>query len=159
MYRILFLLAACAAVSCVQIDGGAVEASWVVVSVDGHAIPTCTCTDPQIDSVRMKLVGYGDRGAGADVCAGRTSCQFACERRTGATPFDIPAGDYLMSLVAVDAAGRDLTDDAAGAKRVVAPAPVLRTVVAGQPTQLDAFALVAGCAPRCATKNNNCNTQ
>jgi hypothetical protein len=159
MYRILFLLAACAAVSCVQIDGGAVEASWVVVSVDGHAIPTCACTDPQIDSVRMKLVGYGEGVAGADACAGRASCQFACDRRTGATPFDIPAGDYLMSLVAVDAAGRDLTDQAGGARRVVAPAPVLRTVVTGQPTQLDAFALVAGCAARCANKINVCNSQ
>src|SRR4051812_31869981 len=134
MYRILFLVAASAAVSCVEIDGGAVEASWVVVSVDGHAIPTCACTDPQIDSVRVKLVRYGGGAAepGGDACAGRASCQFACDRRTGATPFDIPPGQYLMSLVAVDGTGQDLTDDAAGEKRVVAPAPVLRDVVRGQ---------------------------
>jgi hypothetical protein len=158
MYRILFLVAASACVSCVEIDGGAVEASWLVVAADGHAITRCSCADPEIVSVRLKLVRPNDdpmaAAAGPDACEGRPSCQFSCERRTGATPFDIPAGSYLMSLVAVDAAGQDLTVVDPSGKRIVAPAPVLRDVVRGQPTQLDALPLVAGCAPRCVQNNN-----
>jgi hypothetical protein len=158
MYRILFLLAAGAAVSCVPIDGGAVEASWVVVSVDGYAIADCGCTDPAIASIRLALVGQPPL-TGTTPCQDQASCRFSCDRRTGATPFDIPPGNYLMSLVAVDAAGQDLNGEGAADKRVVAPAPVLRRVVLGQPTQLDALALVAGCAPRCANKINTCSRQ
>jgi hypothetical protein len=156
MNRILFLALTGAAVSCVQIDGGAVEASWVVVSLEGHAIAHCNCSDPQIDSVRLKLVGSSGGVMGTEPCRDRASCRFSCERRTGATPFDVPPGDYLMSLIPVDAAGQDL-GEAAG---VLTPAPVLREVVRGQPTQLDAFAMIAPCAPRCAqNKNTVCDSQ
>lgn len=165
MTRIVFLAVAaaavsCVSISCVSIDGGAVEASWVVIALDGHAIAHCNCSDPQIDGVRMKLVGVSAAVMGSEPCRDRPSCQFSCERRTGATPFDIPPGDYLMSLVPVDAAGQDLAATGAEGSRVVTPAPVLREVVRGQPTQLDAFAIVAGCAPRCAlNKNTVCDSQ
>jgi hypothetical protein len=161
MHRILFFAAASAAVSCVSIDGGAVEASWVVVSQQGYAIAHCGCSDPQIDSVRLKLVGNAPPVMDAEPCHGRASCQFSCDRRTGATPFDIPPGLYLMSLVPVDAAGQDLVAVGdGGGTRVVTPAPVLREVVRGQPTQLDALAIVAGCSPSC-TKNKSpvCDSQ
>jgi len=157
MNRILFLAAASSVVSCVPIDGGAVEASWLVVGRDGHAIARCLCSDPQIDRVMMKLVGVSAEVSGTEPCRDRSTCQFSCERRTGATPFDIPPGEYLMSLVAVDAAGQDL---GTGDKRVETPAPVLRSVVRGQPTQLDALALIAGCAPSCVQNNNSvCDSQ
>jgi hypothetical protein len=160
MYRILFLAAAGACVSCVSIDGGAVEASWVIVGPGGHAISRCACTDPEIDSVRVELAGHDPNGALTHPCQGRASCRFPCDRRTGATPFDIPPGSYLMSLVPVDATGHDLDGLDSGARRIVAPAPVLREVVDGQPTQLDALALVAGCAARCdQNKNNVCDSQ
>jgi hypothetical protein len=159
MYRILLLAAAGAVVSCVSIDGGSVEASWVVLGTDGHAIARCSCSDPQIDSVRFKLVGRSPEVMDAEPCRDHPNCQFACERRTGATPFGIPPGLYLMSLTPVDAAGQDLTALDVGT-RVMTPAPVLREVVRGQPTQLDALALVAGCSPRCAqNKNNVCDSQ
>jgi hypothetical protein len=158
MSRILLLAAAGAAVSCVPIDGGAVEASWIVVAVDGHAIARCACSDPEIDSVRFKLVGDSPGIMGSEPCRERAECQFSCERRTGATPFDIPPGTYRMSLTVLDAAGQDLgVLDPAG---VLAPAPVLRDVVRGQPTQLDALAILAGCAPRCSqNKNSICDSQ
>jgi len=57
MGRIVFLTLLSAAVSCVSIDGGAVEASWVVRTDDGRAITDCQCSDPQIASVRMHLEG------------------------------------------------------------------------------------------------------
>jgi hypothetical protein len=158
MSRILLLAAAGAAVSCVPIDGGAVEASWIVVAVDGHAIARCDCSDPEIDSVRFKLVGDSPAVRGSEPCRERAECQFSCERRTGATPFDIPPGVYQMSLTPLDTAGQDLGAlDPAG---VLTPAPVLREVVRGQPTQLDALAIVAGCAPRCSqNKNTICDSQ
>jgi hypothetical protein len=155
MYRILFLLGTAAAVSCVAVDGGGVEASWLVVATDGHAIGRCDCSDPEIVSVRLKLVGRSD---GSEPCRDRPSCLFPCQSRTGATPFDIPPGQYLMSLVPVDAAGQDLAAPDGTGSRVVAPAPILRDVVRGQPTELDSFALVAGCSPRC-TKGTVCDSQ
>src|SRR4051812_5447602 len=109
MGRILFLTMACAAVSCVPIDGGAVEASWVVRTHEGGAITDCGCSDPLIASVRLDLVGAAGPVAGTTPCQGQVDCRFSCQRHTGATPFNIPPGSYLMKLVPVDASGQDLT--------------------------------------------------
>jgi hypothetical protein len=153
MGRIVFLALLSAAVSCVSIDGGAVEASWVVRTDDGRAITDCQCSDPRIASVRFELEGASAAVKGARPCDGRSSCEFSCQRQTGATPFDIPPGFYLISLVPVDAAGQDLTALAPGS-RVQTPAPILREVVQGQPTQLDALALVGKCASSCSLNQN-----
>jgi len=144
---------AAAAVSCVSIDGGAVEANWVVRTDDGRAITDCACSDPQIASVRLRLVGAWGDVKDTTPCQDRTSCQFSCQRHTGATPFDIPPGFYLISLVPVDATGQDLTA-LAPPLHVQTPAPVLREVVKGQPTQLDALAIVGRCAPSCSGNEN-----
>jgi hypothetical protein len=159
MERILFFALAGAALSCVSIDGGAVEAQWVVRSDDGRAITDCSCADPAIAAVRFTLVGDSGAVKGAEPCKGRAQCQFACGRQSGATPFDIPPGSYLISLTPVDATGQDLTVAAPGHPKVLGPAPVLREVVRGQPTQLDAFQLVAKCAATCAGADENkvCN--
>jgi hypothetical protein len=142
----------------VSIDGGAVEASWVVRTDDGRAITDCGCSDPQITSVRLRLEGASGAVKGALPCEDRGACQFSCQRHTGATPFDIPPGFYLISLVPVDAAGQDLTMLAPGTQ-VQTPAPILREVVQGQPTQLDALALVGKCAASCsANQNRVCDT-
>jgi len=138
-----------AAGSCVQIDGGAVEVSWVV-HANGRAITDCTCSDPEIASVRIDIVGHGGNIMGTTPCAGRPQCVFSCQRQTGATLFDIPEthGDetYLIQLVAVDKNGADLP--------IRAPlAPISRTVVRGQPTELEAVTLDAGCAMACETMN------
>jgi hypothetical protein len=151
--RILFLALACAAVSCVPIDGGAVEASWVVRSKEGRAIGDCGCADPAIASVRITLVGERPAAVmGTRPCDGRNDCLFSCARHTGATPFDIPPGSYLISLTPVGVSGEDLPADETG---VLRPAAITRDVVRGQPTQLDAFQLVAACAPNCSGANKN----
>jgi hypothetical protein len=141
---LLFALAL-AASACVQIDGGAVEVSWVV-HADGRAITDCSCSSPEIARVRIQMVGQGGAIQGAMPCAGQAACEFACQRQTGATPFDIPEthGDeqYAISLVAVGQDGADLP-------QVQAPAPILRSVVKGQPTEVEAFLLEAGCASDC----------
>lgn len=155
MVRILFLAAASAATSCVPIDNGAVEASWIVRSDDGQAITDCGCSDPEIAGVRITLVGDSAEVRGSRPCDGRAQCEFPCRRHGGATPFDIPPGSYLISLVPVDPSGRDLTQPAEGRAPVLVPAPVLREVVRGQPTQLEAFQLVARCAADCAGNSNS----
>jgi hypothetical protein len=135
---------------CVDINGGAVEVAWGVFAKDGRAINDCACavplappdTETPIAYVRIDLVSDSDP---ADrPCAGNDNCRFSCNRKIGATPFMVPPGRYLMSLVPVDASG---TDFAAGA--VDSPPAELRSVVKGQATELDAFMLQARCATRC----------
>ena len=147
----LVLLVEGAVGSCVPINGGAVEVSWVV-HANGRAITDCTCSDPEIASVRIEVVGHGGAIEGTTPCAGRPQCVFSCQRQTGATPFDIPEthGDelYAISVVAVDKDGADLP-------QVMTPAPILRTVVNGQPTEVEAFLLEAGCATACEGMNKS----
>jgi hypothetical protein len=159
MDRIVFLTLAAAAVSCVPIDGGAVEASWVIRTEDGRAITDCNCTDPLITTVRLSLIGAEGDVKGLEPCKDRVKCGFSCQRQTGATPFDIPPGFYLISLVPADAAGHDLTQSVPGRPPVSTPAPVLREVVRGQPTQMDALAIVAGCSVGCSNKSRVCTSQ
>jgi hypothetical protein len=137
---------------CVKIDGGAVEVSWVVRSSDGRAITDCSCSDPAIAAVRLKLVGVGGDIDGTTPCDGRAQCQFPCQRQTGATPFDIretqPGEMYEISVIAVGADGADLP-------QVTTPAPILRTVTRGQPTELEAFLLETVCAKECEGMNRS----
>jgi len=152
---LIVLIAALAfpmATGCVRIDGGAVEVSWVVRSSDGRAITDCSCSDPPIAAVRLNLVGRGGDIEGQQPCAGKAQCRFACQRQTGATPFDIketqPGEMYEISVVAVGVDGEDLP-------QVVTPAPILRSVARGQPTELDAFLLETQCAAECEGMNRS----
>jgi hypothetical protein len=152
--RILTIAIGCLVPACVQIDGGAVEVSWVV-HANGRAITDCSCADPPIARVRINLVGRGGAIGGPpplQPCEGRAQCEFSCQRQTGATPFDIketqPDEKYEVSVVAMDSAGVDLT-------AVMSPAPILRSVVRGQPTEVEAFLLEAGCAPACGGLNKS----
>lgn len=137
---------------CVDINGGSVEVAWGVFAKDGRAINDCSCavplTPPEAETpiafVRLNLVSDSD--AADQPCAGTNNCRFSCNRKIGATPFVIKPGRYLMSLVAVDGDGNDF---AAGS--IDSPPAELRSVVNGQPTELDAFMLQARCATRCNT--------
>jgi hypothetical protein len=145
------------AAGCVRIDGGAVEISWVVRSYDGRAITDCGCSDPQIAKVQLDLVGMGGDIDGTTPCEGRPECQFPCQRQTGSTPFEIPQGragadgvapQYKISLTPLGTDGEPLAG-------VQAPAPILRSVVRGQPTEVEAFLLVAQCAVACSGMNTS----
>jgi hypothetical protein len=134
--------------ACVKINGGAVEISWLVVqSGTGGAITDCSCADPAIAKVRLVLTGVGGAIDGTTPCAGQAQCDFPCQNQTGATAFDIPATgtgeSYEVSVVAVGADGTELP-------QIMTPAPTLLQVVQGQPTEVDALALVAPCAPACS---------
>ena len=135
--------------ACVKIDGGAVEVSWVIRSTTGSAITDCGCAFPPIDTVRLVLKGVGGAIAGTTPCAGKAQCDFPCQRQTGSTAFDIAetsGGEkYEISVVAVGADGQEIPQS-----QVMTPAPILRDVVRGQPTEVEAFQLVAPCAAACA---------
>ncbi len=134
--------------ACVPINGGAVEISWVVISPSGGGITDCGCADPAIAKVRLVLIGLGGAIDGATPCAGQAQCDFPCQTQTGATQFDIPptgpGESYEVSVVAVDGNG-----DVVPQTQIMTPAPILRSVVEGQPTEVEAFTLVAPCAPSC----------
>ena len=141
--------------ACVKIHGGAVEISWVVISPSGSGITDCSCADPAIAKVRLVLVRVGaDGGAidGATPCAGQAQCDFSCQNQTGATQFDIPPtgpGEwYRATVVAVGNDGTEIPQTEIMTPPT--PAPILLQVSEGQPTEVDAFTLVAPCAPACS---------
>ena len=132
---------------CVKIDGGAVEVSWVVRSDTGAAITDCGCADPAIATVRLVLVlDQGGSPTSYRPCDGQAQCDFPCQRQTGSTAFDIRPTQadesYEISVIGVDASGVPIAS-------VLAPAPILRSVVTGQPTETEAFELVARCSDTC----------
>jgi hypothetical protein len=162
---IAFLFLACLLAACVKVDGGAVEISWVIRSRSGSAITDCGCSSPSIATVRLRLVLassvdggaiIGADGGTVDRCAGNAQCDFPCARQTGSTPFNIPETHgterYAVSLVAVGADGRELPD-------VDTPAPILREVVRGQPTEVESVQLVAGCATECQMNSSGVCTR
>ena len=132
--------------ACVEIDGGAVEISWVIRSDTGSAITDCGCASPSIATVRLKLTGVGGTIEDYQPCAGNAHCDFPCGRQTGSTPFNIKEthGDerYQVSIAAVGTDGTELL-------QVMTPAPILREVVRGQPAEVESMQLVALCAPEC----------
>ncbi|MBC8131460.1 MAG: hypothetical protein H7X95_00655 [Deltaproteobacteria bacterium] len=149
--RLLIVAWVVLAGGCVEIEGGAVEVSWAIFARDGRGITDCSCASPSISYVRLNLVSVADPGQ--QPCAGLDACRFTCHRKTGATPFVVPPGQYLMSVVPVDAAGNDLpTVFAAGDPTgpavpwVQTPPATTRTVVRGRPTALEAFDLEVDCA-------------
>ena len=153
---------------CVPIDGGAVEASWVLRTFDGRAISSCRCASPEISRVRLVVSRLGPQGLPEeDICAGRSDCEFTCSRQSGATSFFIPPERYAISVAPLGVAGDSLVatptpvlDPPTGADRptdpaVRVPAPILRDVVYGRPTELDAFAIESSCAAACSGEQSN----
>jgi hypothetical protein len=134
--------------ACVPVNGGAFEISWLVVAAGtGGAITNCSCADPAIAKVRLVLVGKGGAIDKTTPCAGKAQCDFPCQNQTGATAFNIPptgSGEsYSVSVIAVGADGSELP-------QIMTPDPVSLQVVEGQPTETQAFALTAPCAPACS---------
>jgi hypothetical protein len=136
---------------CVDVEGGAIEASWVLRTFDGRAISGCGCSNPEIARVRFVVRSTADEGEhlGDDVCAGRSGCEFSCRSQRGATPFFVPAGRYALSVLPLGTGGEVLTGAPSGGGGVRVPAPILRAVEFGRPTQLDAVAIESGCAQVC----------
>jgi hypothetical protein len=148
---------------CVRIDGGAVEINWVVHSTEGQAITDCSCTAPAIAWVQLDLQGVDGTFPDDTPCAGKAECRFPCQRQTGSTPFDISPGTSVdggqpLYAVSVTALGDDLSDLSTmvdgSTPAVQTPAPILRSVVQGQPTEVEVFLLVARCSDECSAANS-----
>ena len=155
MDRITLFVLLFSATGCVPIDGGAVEASWQVATYgDGRGIADCGCACPPISKIRLQLMPLS---GGIDPCAGRTTCQFSCNLQSGATRFDIPPGSYAISLVPVGADGNDIAPRSdsltCGAQSGIDP--VVRDVLYGRVTQLDATLMKATCAAECGGSDSN----
>lgn len=147
MDRITLIALLFSAAGCVSIDGGAVEASWVVATHDGRGIADCGCTCPPISKIRIQLIPVA---GGGDPCAGRAACQFSCNLQSGATHFDIPPGSYSVSLVPVGADGNDISSGEVGTCSAGPGVdPVVRDVLRGRVTQLPALVVLADCAADC----------
>ena len=128
---------------CVAIDGGAVEVSWTIFAADGRGvINDCSCAEPGIASVQLKLAGPPGSESQVDPCQGTDACRFSCGRKTGSTPFIIPQGAYLMSI-------EPLTADGTLAAGAMVPDPIVSQVEKGVPDDLMAFEIQAPCALRC----------
>jgi hypothetical protein len=152
----VLLLLALSSTTCVEIDGGSVEISWVIRSEAGNAITDCGCASPSIAKVRLELEGVGGAVDKLKPCADNAQCEFPCSRQTGSTAFNIPethgSERYKVSVVAVGAAGDDLLQG-------TTPAPILREVVRGQPTEVESVQLVAGCATECQMNSSGVCTR
>jgi len=148
MDRVAIIALLFTTLACTPIDGGAVEASWVVVTPDGRLISDCGCTCPPVAKVRLQLLPVG---GGADPCAGRSACSFSCNLQSGATHFDITPGPYSISLVPMGADGADLTGYAGTCGAPVGVDAIERDVSKGQVTQLPAMVVQAA---ECGGTNN-----
>lgn len=130
------LMIACLATSaCVAVDGGAVEAGWDLRFPDGRR------TDDNGDSVSCSKSGLAQMAltltpvdGGDDPCADIESCRFPCSSQgVGTTDFQIPPGEYAISLEVLDASGAPQGPESG----IVSPGPVVRDVVLGQITSLN----------------------
>jgi hypothetical protein len=143
-------------VGCVRTDGGSVEASWVLRTFDGRAISRCSCSDPEISRIRLVVAPVGPDGTvGADVCAGRSDCEFSCTNQGGATSFFVSPGSYAISVAPLGVEGEILAGEPPYGAGVRVPAPILRDVVFGRPTQVDAVAIESGCSASCNGEQSN----
>jgi hypothetical protein len=122
------------AVGCVEVNGGAVELSWVIRDVNGT---TCSCERAEIDRVVLYARDCSSRNADGS-CVGMTGERvgmWACDDKHGITGFVIDEGRWAFSIEPVLVSGYAATADV--------PPPVIRDVVEGEPTQLDAWLIVS----------------
>jgi hypothetical protein len=111
--------------ACVDVNGGAVELSW--------SIRTDTGMETNCENAGITQVALCVRQCDMSACTGPTICPAAtweCDRLRGATLFDIAPGRTELTIRA---------DCRAGTANVVLPPPLVRDIVFGDVTQLNAL--------------------
>ena len=111
--------------ACVDVNGGAVELSWSLRTATGMET---TCQTAGITQVALCV-----RQCDMTTCTGPAICPAAtweCDRLRGATLFDIAPGRTELTIRA---------DCSGGAANVVLPPPLVRDIVTGDVTQLNAL--------------------
>ena len=132
----LLMIASLAMSACVAVDGGAVEAGWDLRFPDGRRTDdngdSVSCSKTGLVQMALSLIPVD--GEGADPCATIDSCRFPCSSQgVGTTDFQIPPGEYAISLELLDASGAPQGP----ASGIVCPGPVVRDVVLGQITSMN----------------------
>jgi hypothetical protein len=144
--RRLLILAALGGLSlsglaCVDVDGGAVEVDWLVVSQgDGTLLRGCACPMPSTQAIAQVAIALRSRAEGGAML----SFPYACGRGRGTTSFSIPPGDYDISLQPSDASGIDLASRSPPRAYAI-PAALVRRIVEGQVASLDVWTVRLDC--------------
>lgn len=129
---------------CAEIDGGAVDLSWTLERLDGRRVEQCI--DARVDKIRLGWGGEGEYH------------EWNCEDRTAVTRFDIPSGERLFWVTPICVGGQP-----ADAATYEAPAPIARTIEAGEVVTLNTVLIMvntdcSGCACICASSHPTCST-
>ena len=119
---------------CVAVNGGAVEAGWDLRFPDGRRTDDngdpVSCDKSGMDRMVLSLRSMA---GGGYPCLGQQHCQFPCSSQgVGTTDFEIPVGEYAISLQVVDRQGKALESG----DGVITPGPVVRQVSTGEITNL-----------------------
>jgi hypothetical protein len=124
---------------CVAVNGGAVELSWIIRESDGSQ---ADCSDDTVNVATVALcvrscdaIGPGGEctsSSGTDdvVCP---TAAFECQDHRGNTPFEIPPGRKEL-WIRVSCAGTG-----GATPNVTLPGSLIRDVVEGEVTELDAL--------------------
>ena len=155
------LLGAGLLASCLTIDGGAIELSWVSYCASGKRAggsgASCSCNErvAGLASVQLVLTRLGD-GAATDACAGGATCRFAAPDQQGNSGFRVPPGEYDISLLPLDANGQVLggptcVPDGSANSCWQTPAPLRRTVVAGEVVSIGSLLIAVPDCPGTAS--------
>ena len=92
----------------------------------------------KIDRIRLRIIPEDDPAL--DLCAGMdppSICEWSCEDGGGASAFDIPEGTYRFDLVPITRDGSIIPESI-----ISLPAPLRRTIVEGDITDLGIWQLV-----------------
>jgi len=127
---------------CTEVKGGAVELSWKLRAAAGAADVFVACTPNgtltnsagtaleagKLTDIRLSWSSAGSAEGAVD---------FNCSSSHGVTTFIVPPGETYLSVLPI-CSGGGLPDD----RTYVAPAPIVRTVIAGDTVSLGAVELV-----------------
>lgn len=126
--RRVALVAVATLVGCVDVNGGAVELSWSIRTVDGRALD-----DPcRVSGIARVRLDAEEVGVAQPV---RKFRSWSCGAFHGTTLFEIPEGTYSLSVVPLCGDGVTRAD-------ATVPAPIVRDVVEGEVAQLNALLIV-----------------
>ncbi len=129
-------LALCLAVhGCSTATGGAVELSWRLKAASGTNTNFINCADQTLNPLPPQVIRLEWQDAGND--GGFGSAQWDCSLGHGVTGFSLAPGQALLAVVPICQNG-----SAPPADTYSAPAPVQRTVIAGDTIDLNAIEIV-----------------
>ena len=119
-------------VSCVDVEGGAVEIRWAINDANGIRI---SCADAGFSDVRLFLAPQNGPDAGLTACP-TDPCTFPCTSTVGTTAFVIDAGTYEMWIRPIDINTGEALGETEG---VTTPPTIVREVIRGELTELGVY--------------------